>query len=918
MLLSTVDAAFCENLLLERRLPSTTIAALGKKLIASKNARVTKLTTELGLADPDQANALYKTAEQAVTAAGSLAFSFSKGAFVGPWELLDSRGAAPGGSHYAAKHESTGQSALLRLIEPGTTADPQRLQRLKDRANAGAPPPHPGILKIDEVGEDFGWLYTVTHDTDAWNLSSRLAQGPLHESEALPLMRRAAEALAVAHGFQVVHAGLSPLSMLMNQQGAMFLTDFGVGSVHMDGPPAGQRPGARLGTLLYAAPELTFGKAAQGIDPRSDIYALGALIFDCLLHPNGPRENGNRYPWEFSPIASENVKVLLSRCLARDPGGRYTSFNALIEDIDRIIAGTTPATLPPPPPSPPFLAARGPEAVPQGLITAATMRLAFEGTTSEEELHQRSQAGQDFLAAVAAAADAPEVPDGYQQELFNNPPTTPASGSQASSNSRSAVIPNLEAAQAGKSDDPSAEAGEGEGGGEDGGEDGGDGEGDSEEQDGASGSRKSKTLKSKPQAKGPKLEGPKRSERVPAASAARTRRTDRPAQSSAFSVTSLLLLCLIVGGVGAGAAASRKANELPAKEQIVRRLAYTEVLTAGQRFQEAILCLDQAFELAERAPLRAVMDDRRREINAAARAHYESEREAIFAGGDDREIRLEDARRRYEGTEVASLLQLDRARRLGAEASSLAQIGQELFGRGDPEAAVTAFETSLERARSVTVTSWLNTARAATSMVFVPAGSIAGEAGSVRVPAFYIDRTEVSRASWRQWLGKLSDTTRPTLAEMTPADWSKETANDNLPVTNISIDQALAFAASHGKRLPSAVEMQLAALGRGPRRFPWGEGSPNALTANLAGGFGRLAPVGAFASGATPRGVVDLLGNAAEWCAADKKIPATVFGGSFETSLSDISAALIPSPPPAEGKGPRLGFRCVLEAQLGS
>ncbi|MDF1666939.1 MAG: hypothetical protein P1V97_34635, partial [Planctomycetota bacterium] len=316
-----------------------------------------------------------------------------------------------GGSHFLAKHESRDQTALLRLIEPGLTEDKERLQRLDDRANSGAEPPHPSILKIDETGEDFGWLYTVTYTTDGWNLSSRLAQGPLLESEAIPLMRTVAEALRVAHGFQVVHGGLSPLGMLMNQDGNIFLTDFGVGAVHIDGPLTGQRPGTRLGTMLYTAPELLWGASADGIDPRSDIYALGSVIFDCILRPDAQPNPDPKIPWAVDPAASPNFKTVLARCMHSSPAARYPNIEMLIADLDLVITGRPPNPMAPGVPAAPFLAPRATTAVPQVVLSKKVLESGESGDESAEELRQRNAVGEDFLAAIAAGATSTQLAD---------------------------------------------------------------------------------------------------------------------------------------------------------------------------------------------------------------------------------------------------------------------------------------------------------------------------------------------------------------------------------------------------------------------------------------------------------------------------------------------------------------------------
>ena len=338
-----VEQAFAEHLLLLARVPGVRwIPLILRRVVEGRP--LWELAKEAHLATAAQIDEARHGAETALDLAGPQAFSFTEGGIVGPWELVEKRGAGIGGEVWLARN-STNPSvgATLRLVSPGTGHDPSRRLRFVERSNPGLEPPHPSILKVDEADEDFGWLYTASVGIEARGLSSILASGPLPEASAIALGQSLANSLNCIHDLGVVHGGISPLGVLLVGP-RMHLSDFGVGSALLDGPPVGNRPGGRLGQLLFAHPGLVAGDAARGLDARDDLYALGATLYWALSRPgDAPAALG--LPWLAEPQVSPGLRTVLGRCLSLDPQQTYGSARALLGDLARIQQGAQPGPL---------------------------------------------------------------------------------------------------------------------------------------------------------------------------------------------------------------------------------------------------------------------------------------------------------------------------------------------------------------------------------------------------------------------------------------------------------------------------------------------------------------------------------------------------------------------------------------------
>src|SRR5205085_2955412 len=169
---------------------------------------------------------------------------------------------------------------------------------------------------------------------------------PARFRTAARLIAQAAQALEYAHQMGVVHRDVKPANLLLDARGEVWVTDFGLARLGTDAGVT--RSGDLLGTLRYMSPEQALGKPLS-VDPRSDVYGLGATLYELLAltpavtgtdrqellrqiaaeEPQPPRRLNPRIPVE--------LETSVLKALAEDPAGRYGAAGALGDDPPQLL-----------------------------------------------------------------------------------------------------------------------------------------------------------------------------------------------------------------------------------------------------------------------------------------------------------------------------------------------------------------------------------------------------------------------------------------------------------------------------------------------------------------------------------------------------------------------------------------------------
>jgi eukaryotic-like serine/threonine-protein kinase len=182
--------------------------------------------------------------------------------------------------------------------------DPEFRARFNREAKTIAALEHPAIVPVYDYGDEEGLLYLVMRYMPGGSLSDRLEQGPLSIEESAEILQRLGSALDRAHSQGIIHRDLKPSNVLFDQYGDAFLADFGI--VRVAGSDSNlTASGSLVGTPMYMSPEQVYGD--KELDGRSDIYALGIILFQMLT---------GHLPYE----ADTPAKMMMKHILDPRPG----------------------------------------------------------------------------------------------------------------------------------------------------------------------------------------------------------------------------------------------------------------------------------------------------------------------------------------------------------------------------------------------------------------------------------------------------------------------------------------------------------------------------------------------------------------------------------------------------------------------
>jgi tRNA A-37 threonylcarbamoyl transferase component Bud32 len=243
------------------------------------------------------------------------------------------------------------RQVAIKLMHREIADDSDQLERFRREARAVAQLNHPhvvGVIDAGEEGEEDGFAtpYIVFEYVEGETLKERIRRnGRLPVAEAIAYAIEIARALGAAHDAQIVHRDVKPQNVLIDEEGAAKVTDFGIArTLHQEGLTA---DGRVLGTTDYVSPEQALGHAVSG---QSDLYSLGIVIFE-MLTGDVPFKGENQVAVAMKhvreelpdvqvrrPEVSAALAAVLDRATAKELDRRYPDAQSMIADLEQVLA----------------------------------------------------------------------------------------------------------------------------------------------------------------------------------------------------------------------------------------------------------------------------------------------------------------------------------------------------------------------------------------------------------------------------------------------------------------------------------------------------------------------------------------------------------------------------------------------------
>jgi serine/threonine protein kinase/Tfp pilus assembly protein PilF len=306
---------------------------------------------------------------------------------LGDFRILREVGRGGMGVVYEAEQLSLGRRVALKVLPLAAMMDPRQLQRFQNEARAAASLEHPHIVPVYGVGCERGVHYYAMKFIDGQSLAGLIhaqrqtceprpsgagdvpplpdgrgsdttspvaalsTQRPARDAAAFRQIAewgiQAAEALEHAHGIGIVHRDIKPANLLIDGQGALWVTDFGLARTGADGGLT--MSGDVLGTWRYMSPEQALARHGL-VDHRTDIYSLGLTLYELLTGTpaiqgkdreeilNAITLDEPRVPHALDAAIPRDLETIVLKALEKDPAERYVTAREFAEDLRRFMA----------------------------------------------------------------------------------------------------------------------------------------------------------------------------------------------------------------------------------------------------------------------------------------------------------------------------------------------------------------------------------------------------------------------------------------------------------------------------------------------------------------------------------------------------------------------------------------------------
>lgn len=271
---------------------------------------------------------------------------------LGNYRLVERLGEGGMATVYRAEHVHMGTPAAVKVLASNLAGNENIRVRFNAEASVMAFLDHPNIITVHDFVVESELLAIVMEYIDGSTLHDFIvrSESPLSPSEVLPILSQIADAVGFAHDNGVVHRDLKPSNVMMKSianRTIVKVLDFGLAKIIGDGPQR-TRTGAKMGTLLYMAPEQCLG--AKNVTHEVDIYALGVMLYE-MLAGKVPFDGESEYEIMKAQIETpppplvsqvkdltEPVEKVVIKALSKEPADRWATVGSLVSAFEKAVS----------------------------------------------------------------------------------------------------------------------------------------------------------------------------------------------------------------------------------------------------------------------------------------------------------------------------------------------------------------------------------------------------------------------------------------------------------------------------------------------------------------------------------------------------------------------------------------------------